>query len=266
MNNSQCAKYKYLRDYKVREMALVGSQMSKRKGHGFLNKIIDKLPVELHIPNYRFCGPGTKLAKRLQRRDQPINKVDLACREHDILYSLFNDDESRRMADKKLASKASERFKAEDASVGEKLAALGVGGAMKLKSMLGMGMKSTGQRTIRRRKKQRPTKVTGGRVKTVTKKHKRKRLLPIAKRGGFLPFLLPILGAIGALSGGTAGIVNAVQSSKAKQQALAEQKRHNAAMEEATKGRGLYLKPYTNFKSRTPKGQGLYLRPYQKNL
>lgn len=26
-------------------------------GHEFLDKVIDKLPIELHLPNYRFCGP-----------------------------------------------------------------------------------------------------------------------------------------------------------------------------------------------------------------
>lgn len=257
---------------KISSCLLVSIEMPKHKGGGgFVNKLIDKLPVELHIPGYRFCGPGTKLDKRLQRNDQPINRVDLACREHDIQYSQFKDNESRRMADKKLAAKAFERFKAKDSSVGEKLAGLGVGTAMKLKSMLGMGMKST-----KKRNKRRSRRVTGGTIQKVGKKHKtiqkdgkkhtKKRLLPIAKRGGFLPLLLPILGALGALGGGTAGIVKAVQDSKANQQALAEQKRHNVAMEEATKGRGLYLKPYKSFNARTSKGQGLYLRPYQKNL
>ena len=31
-----------------------------------INKSIDLLPVELHIPGYQYCGPGTKLSKRLQ--------------------------------------------------------------------------------------------------------------------------------------------------------------------------------------------------------
>lgn len=32
-----------------------------------VNKSIDLLPVELHIPGYQYCGPGTKLKKRLAR-------------------------------------------------------------------------------------------------------------------------------------------------------------------------------------------------------
>ena len=36
-----------------------------RRGKGLLNKIINNLPVELHIPGYQYCGPdGTKLTKR----------------------------------------------------------------------------------------------------------------------------------------------------------------------------------------------------------
>lgn len=29
-----------------------------RRGKGLLNKIIDKLPIELHVPSYQYCGPG----------------------------------------------------------------------------------------------------------------------------------------------------------------------------------------------------------------
>lgn len=29
-----------------------------RKGVGLLDRIIDKIPVELHLPSYQFCGPG----------------------------------------------------------------------------------------------------------------------------------------------------------------------------------------------------------------
>lgn len=65
-------------------------------------------------------------------------------------------------------------------------------------------------------------------------------MLPIAKRGGFLPFLLPALGALGALTGGAASVYKAVNDSKATRKQLEETQRHNRAME----GRGLYLTPY----------------------
>lgn len=29
-----------------------------KKGKGIVNSVINKLPIELHLPNYRFCGPG----------------------------------------------------------------------------------------------------------------------------------------------------------------------------------------------------------------
>lgn len=239
-------------------MSPVVKRESKCKGRGLLNKLIDKLPVELHLPaglnkTYNYCGGGTKLSKRLARGDRGINPLDEACREHDINYSFFKDDESRRMADKELASKALERLHAKDASVGEKIAAAGVTGAMKLKSKLGMGFEKG---NIHKRHKK------GKGIRRKIKRFKKKRMLPVAKIGGFLPFLLPILGALGALGGGAAGIAKAVQDSKANQKQLEEQKRHNMAMEQATKGKGLYLKPYKGFGYSQPKkGSGLYLKP-----
>ena len=68
---------------------------------------------------------------------------------------------------------------------------------------------------------------------------RRKRLLPVAKRGGILPFL-PMLGALGALIGGAAGVTKAVNANKAARRQLEEMQRHNRAME----GRGLRLSPY----------------------
>ncbi|KAJ8953493.1 hypothetical protein NQ318_023614 [Aromia moschata] len=84
------------------------------------------------------------------------------------------------------------------------------------------------------------------------------------RKGGFLPLLLPILGALGALGRGAAGIAKAVNDVKTSKQQLAEEQRHNLAMEKAAttgkglKGKGLYLAPYR-------KGKGLYLAPYKKN-
>ena len=116
-----------------------------RKARGFinrvLNKAIDRLPFELHLPGYNFCGPGTKLRKRLNRRDVGMNPLDEACREHDTAYSVSKGDGSaRREADRLLAERAWKRVGASDASWGEKAAALGVSGAMKLKAKLGGGL------------------------------------------------------------------------------------------------------------------------------
>ena len=58
-----------------------------RRGKGVLNKVINNLPVELHIPGYQYCGPDTKLTKRLARGDPGINPLHKACKEHDIVSS-----------------------------------------------------------------------------------------------------------------------------------------------------------------------------------
>lgn len=31
---------------------------SVKRGSGLVNKLIDKLPFELHLPGYNYCGPG----------------------------------------------------------------------------------------------------------------------------------------------------------------------------------------------------------------
>ena len=105
-----------------------------------LNKSIDLLPVELHLPGgYRYCGPGTKLKERLARGDPGINKLDEACKTHDIAYSKYSDNTNRRMADRRLADSAWARVKASDASLGEKAAAWAVTTAMNAKATLGAG-------------------------------------------------------------------------------------------------------------------------------
>lgn len=218
--------------------------ISELKGGGLINTLINKLPIELHIPGgYQFCGPGTALRQRLERGDRGINPLDEACKEHDIAYSKSNELADRHKADKILAEKAWERFRAKDSSLGEKASALAVTGIMKGKTKLGMGAKKKSKK--------------GGKLKS--KQNKlfaaiRKRKVP--KKGGFLPFLLPLIGAIASVAGGAAGIAKAVKDSKAADETLAEQKRHNQAME--AKGKGLYLKPHN-------KGRGLYLKPYSKN-
>jgi len=201
------------------------------KGGGLLNSAINALPFELHIPGYQFCGPGTRLSERLARGDQGINSLDAACREHDIAYSRSNDLTERHVADRILAEKARRRIVARDSTLGERAAATAVWAAMKAKTKIGMGMKT----------------------KTRTKKNTaKKRILPIGKRGGVLP-ILPMLGALGSLIGGAAGVAKAVSDSKATRRQLEELQRHNRAME----GRGLYLAPYKY-------GKGLYLGPYKR--
>lgn len=90
----------------------------------------------------------------------------------------------------------------------------------------------------------------------IKKQIKPTRVIPVPKVGGFLP-LIPLfagLSALGALSGGAAGIAKAVNDAKSARQELEESKRHNRTMESIALGKGLYLKPYKT-------GLGLFLRP-----
>ncbi|KYN05740.1 hypothetical protein ALC62_03326 [Cyphomyrmex costatus] len=182
---------------------------------GLLNHAINALPIELHIPGYQFCGPGTRLVKRLARGDRGINPLDEACREHDIAYSQCKDLAKRHVADNILAEEARKRITAKDSTLGERAAATAVWAAMKAKTKIGMGLK------------------------TKKKKSTKKRILPVAKRGGILP-MLPLLGVVGSLVGGAAGVAKAINDSKAAQRQLEELKRHNRVME----GHGVYLAPY----------------------
>lgn len=83
------------------------------------------------------------------------------------------------------------------------------------------------------------------------------RVIQIPKTGGVLP-LIPIfagLSALGALTGGAAGVAKAVNDARAANHQLKENKRHNETMEAIALGKGLYLKPYKT-------GMGLFLNPY----
>ena len=112
------------------------------RGRGSVNKIINELPFELHIPGYQYCGPDTKLAKRLARGDLGINPLDAACKQHDIACSKNRENvQARNETDKILAEKAWNSVKSKDARFGEKAAAYAVTNTMKLKSRFGMGLK-----------------------------------------------------------------------------------------------------------------------------
>lgn len=87
-----------------------------------LDAIIDLMPFEMHVPGYKFCGPGTKLAERLERGDVGINPLDEACREHDIAYS--NKETNRRKADRILAERAFSRLIAGDTAPDERTLAM----------------------------------------------------------------------------------------------------------------------------------------------
>ena len=55
-----------------------------REGGSLLNKAINNLPFEMHLPGHNFTGPGTNLKKRLnpdltpKKWSKPVNRVDEA--------------------------------------------------------------------------------------------------------------------------------------------------------------------------------------------
>lgn len=267
------------------------------QGKGLVNNAINNLPFELHLPGYQYCGPGTKLRERLKRGDPGINGLDEACRIHDIAYDTYPRDQERYLADLLLIDKAEQRLGSKNASFGEKLAAATVVGIMGIKTAIGAGLKQkTGRKSkkvkitkkafnqnfLRTTIKQIGIVLNKKRPKTVkdaskmalkeAKKHVKndstiqnyssdfERVIPVPKIGGVLP-LIPIfagLSALGALSGGSAAIANAVLTANNAKKKLAESKRHNQMMEAVAigankSGRGVFLKPYKS-------GFGLYMK------
>lgn len=227
----------------------------RRTGRGVVNKIIDALPFEAHVPGYKFLGPGTRLQQRLSRGDVPINGLDAAARAHDIAYSKTTDTKERNKADLILADQAWERVKASDSSLGERLAAWATTNAMKLKAKLGAGVK-------RRRKRRTGVKKSGGRiggggrkriekkggrVKKGGKKKKRRavtRVIPVPMTsGGNVRGALSRIGMPATSMGPAIEKIRAVVGTRKKNVKL---------------GEGLYLRPYR-------RGYGLYLRPYRRS-
>jgi hypothetical protein len=235
--------------------------MNKRyRGESLVNSLVNKLPFEIHISGYNYSGPRTKLSKRLARGDQGVNKLDEACKEHDIAYNNHEDLQERHKADIVLLGKAKERLHSLNASLGEKAAALGVANIMKTKVKLGMGCKPKIQkrkrqilkrdkglrfhdltRTARSALKGKEFKNSSDSINVAVKaiksvKGKRKikplRVIPVPNSDGFLP-LIPIFAGLGALGllGGAATIVKAVNAAKEAQKQLKENQRHNQIME-----------------------------------
>ncbi|XP_025416692.1 uncharacterized protein LOC112687920 [Sipha flava] len=90
-------------------------------------------PRETHFPGYHFCGPGTNFLKRTSLGQLGVNKLDEACRLHDMVYTNSVDLYLRTEADKQLEMQAWERVTAPDSSYKEKFAAWMVTNIMKLK-------------------------------------------------------------------------------------------------------------------------------------
>lgn len=98
-----------------------GKKKSQVADVGVINKIIDNIPVEIHVPTYQYSGPGTRVEERVARGDPGKNPLDAAARDHDLAYA---ENQNRRIADKKLAEYAFSRILADDSEAEEKAAAL----------------------------------------------------------------------------------------------------------------------------------------------
>lgn len=237
------------------------------QGGELVNTLINNLPFELHLPGYNYCGPGTKLQKRLQRGDRGVNKLDEACMHHDIAYANHTDLPNRHKADLQLLNMAKQRLKSNDAGKGEKLSSWIVSKVMKAKLKSGAGVKTFKNFVSKIRstiKKLNPKdsktliNVAYAAAKKIFPKISKirvPRVIPLPKTGGILP-LIPIfagLSALGTLAGGAAGIAKTVNEYKAGQQNLQETVRHNKAMESLRLGKGLYIKSHK-------KGKGLFIK------
>ena len=142
--------------------------------------------------------------------------------------------------------------------------------------------------------------VKAGKPKTIRHEGKtycisKKKIKECEKKGGILPLLTLItlnvggVSAVGAVAGGTARIVKAVNDKKAADEELAEQRRHNLEMEKKTggnlkehiknfvqatqmenKAKKVVKKFLENIsdvievKSADKEGYGLYLNPYRR--
>ena len=103
--NEQIATTSNNRSMKRGKCAICGTTKTQfvksSKGGSILNKMINNLPVEMHLLGHNFTGPGTKLNKRLnadltpKEWSKPINRIDKASYHHDICYLKNNDTATR---------------------------------------------------------------------------------------------------------------------------------------------------------------------------
>ena len=124
------------KNYVIKMKRKIKVGRSRKIGKGLLNTIIDNLPIPLHVPGYKYCGPGTKL-----KGQKPSNKLDEYCMQHDIFYANNHDTAARNKADLVLADQAWSRVKSLDAGIGERAAAYAIVNTMKAKAKLGFGIK-----------------------------------------------------------------------------------------------------------------------------
>ena len=122
----------------------IGRQWTGGDIQGALSKLPGlpwaKFAGEKHLPGYAYCGPGTRLDKRLDSSGrplpglEPINRVDAACLNHDKAYSRSSDIRSRQKADVDLIQDLNE---IRDPSIGERAGRAATKAGLKAKIAVG---------------------------------------------------------------------------------------------------------------------------------
>ena len=130
----------------------------RKTGGSLINTLLNKLPMpEVHlalpktmqseyrpsgsfnnIRKYSFCGPFTKIKKRIAEAYKGINKLDDACLQHDLVYTGTSDVKDRNRADDNLASKAAQLITETSTPDYEKQDSRPVTGVMATKPRFGM--------------------------------------------------------------------------------------------------------------------------------
>ena len=87
-----------------------GSSSNIQRGSDIVSSLAKINPPELHLYSvdkkrkYNFCGPFTRLQKRLARGDEGINRLDSLCKTHDIAYSKSTKNADRHIADRQMVA------------------------------------------------------------------------------------------------------------------------------------------------------------------
>ena len=143
---------------------------STKAGGSVLNRALNALPLpEMHMKlpkgvtseavlggtfqdtgKYSYCGPFTKLDKRLLQGYRGVNSLDRACLNHDVAYAVHSDTAGRNAADDVLAAAASKIALDENVPDWEKKDARTVTAIMSAKSRLGLGVGTAKQRKATR--------------------------------------------------------------------------------------------------------------------
>jgi hypothetical protein len=274
----------YLHLRKAEQLKLIPKPVT---GKGILNTMINKLPVELHVPGYNYLGPGTNLNLRLEKGVKPANKLDELALKHDIAYSKSNNLLDRHKADYALQEGAWNRVLSKDAGLKEKATAWLTTNAMKIKRKVGAGLLTKHPVNLTDEQKsslalavqnEKPITLTIGTRRTKDsvmsetylpltdtqiknlKKVKSKRKIRLSKKqlkkiksGGFLPALLA---AAPVVAGVVSTLVSAYSNKKTNDKLIEERIRHNKALEEIQQqrgGKGVYIN------KKPSGGKGVYI-------